>query len=211
MLQMITAGLATVVGGPGAGAVVGSAGGSFLSGLESKWFGGDARDQQRETRARLLGEYGAAGSVRAARIVRAAPDNVASNEDQYWFDAASRIRSARPDVWEAAVNAGSAGAWPVGAPFDMPNEIQAIKAELAQLGVSAPTGVIGTVAPTTNLQVGLGQAVQNVGSQIVNNAAQAINPQGNYATIPTNKNTLMLYGVVAAVVVLALLKRSSSE
>lgn len=106
------------------------------------------QDAQRQARANSIRDLALKGSVLAAQIVLAGPNNVSNNEAHFWTDAATVIQQQRPDVWTEAVAAGPW--WPVGADFNMTAARAQIAQQLASVGVtvSNATQAFGTVAGT---------------------------------------------------------------
>jgi ABC-type antimicrobial peptide transport system permease subunit len=128
----------TVAGGPAGGAVGGGLG-SALTNL----FGGPARDASRQQNVDWYAAAALQGSVIAARVIIAAPDNVASNEDPMWIAARAKVQAQRPDVLAAASNAG--GLWQNGTVQLVQQELQAI-AQTTNLTQAQPS-------PAQNAQV----------------------------------------------------------
>lgn len=111
--------------------------------LVSSIFGGGSEDARRQARANYMADAASRGSVLAARIVLAAPDNVGSNEARQWIGVRSRIPE---DVLSRARAQGPF--WPTGAPFEMPDQVAAIERELSAIGQpSSP--IVGGAAPFT--------------------------------------------------------------
>jgi hypothetical protein len=113
----------TVAGTALAGPVGGAAGGGIGSTL-ANLFGGPARDASRQQNVDWYTAAALQGSVIAARVILAAPANVAGNEDPMWIAAAGKVSSQRPDVWRQASSAG--GLWVDGTIQMVQNELQTI-------------------------------------------------------------------------------------
>lgn len=213
-LQTVATGSATLIGSPVAG-VVTAVGGSVISSLESDIFGGSARDAERQGRVSWLQQAAVLGSVRAAQIIYAGPDNVAGDEAGYWTTAQAYLIANASAVWVAGQQAGKE--WPTGSTFDMPNERNTISVQLAQLGKAPPSSptnwitggangkVSGQATVVSPLRVAVGNAVQTLGAGLVTAAASGINPSGAYVTVPTSTNTIALWAIggVLALVVLS--------
>lgn len=116
-----------------------------LNALNSILNTGGNQDAKRQARVDFMAQAARLGSVLAARIIIAAPDNVAGNEDPMWIAARAAIPA---DVLAQA--RGRGGFWPVGAPFEMPEQRAAIERELAVIGQSLPPTVNGTYTPATS-------------------------------------------------------------
>jgi hypothetical protein len=91
-------------GGP-AGAVAGSTGASAIFGQIT---GGTAVDQARQARVNYFANLASQGNVAAMQLILGAPPNVSGNEQQMWVNAANALRTAAPDVYSAALQAGPA-------------------------------------------------------------------------------------------------------
>jgi hypothetical protein len=119
--------------------------------LYENWTAGGTRDAIRENRAKTFMGLACAGSVLAAQVCLAGPDNVASNEDPYWQAAQAGIQSQRPDVWAAAVAAGPY--WPVGAQFDAIPLRVSIGQTLANSGIIVNQSALNQPFTTTFVPV----------------------------------------------------------
>lgn len=190
---------------PAAAGLVGDASG-FLKSAASFVNPGAARDADRLARANWMKEAALRGSVLAAQIVIAAPANVGSNEDPYWIAAAEAIKTQAPAVWSEAVSRN--GFWPVGAPFDMPNERARIASELSAIQVAAPSGTIPSGQFQGNqINTAIANTVQQAAAVLGNNVAQNIDPTTSRVTVPTNTTTLLLIGAAVVAVIFFARKR----
>jgi hypothetical protein len=132
------------IAGP-AGAAAGAQVGGNLPGILTNLFGGAGRDAQRQARVDLMTSLAIdSGSVLAMRVILGGPANVGSNEDPMWIKAADKVRQARPDVYNAAINAGGPY-WDSTDNDSMDKTRAKINAELAQSDMNA----IGTRDVTT--------------------------------------------------------------
>lgn len=150
---------------------------------------GSVRDADREARAKLIEQAAIAGSLTAARIVYAGPDNVSNNEDPYWENAWANVQAQNPTIAQQAQQAGKW--WPVGADFAMTDARRTIAAELSSIGQAVPQ-------PTTPLTGGpSGEIVTLKPGPALTQPAQAAAHAAGYQLVPTN------WAVVIGVVLLA--------
>lgn len=105
-LSSITSDIGAIVGGVAggpAGAVAGSQVGSIF-GTST----GNATDQARQARVNYFANLASQGNVAAMQLILGAPPNVSGNEQPMWVNAANALRSAAPDVYNQAQQAGPA-------------------------------------------------------------------------------------------------------
>lgn len=172
----------TALGGPG-GAAAGATAGNALPGILSRVFGGAGRDAQRQARVDLMKRYAIDyGSVIAMQVILAGPANVAGNEDPMWMRAADEVRAARPDVYNAAVNARPY--WDSSDNDSMDKTRAKIGAEIANSEMQQ----FGTPGVTT--------------LPLVTSTATAIPPMQQAATVPTAGVSPVLLAVAALVLLL---------
>jgi hypothetical protein len=181
------------------------------------WTAGAARDAQREARAKLIMQFAISGSVLAAQICYAGPDNVASNEDPYWTGAQQAIQTQRPDVWSEALVAGKW--WPVGEQFDMLKERAQMAAALAAVGITvnqaAITQSIGTSDVPFSVTVAPGVAAPPTGGGQTGGGAPVAKTgtsgTGGTATplVAGSTSPILLLGLVGAAVYVATRSRGA--
>lgn len=156
---------------PAAAGLIGDVGG-LLKSAENFINPGAVRDANRLARAQWMQQAAVMGSETAARIIIAAPKNVAGDEQHYWADAANAVQTGNPAVWARAVRDG--GTWPTGAPFDMPAQRTQIMAEIGGATVpgsipttGGPVGEVVTVTPGPATQTAAKTAANSAGYQLV--------------------------------------------
>lgn len=183
---------------------------SYAKQLYENWTAGGTRDAIRENRAKTFMALACAGSVLAAQVCLAGPDNVASNEDPYWKAAQAGIQQQRPDVWAAAVAAGPY--WPVGAQFDAIPLRQQIGQQLAASGITVNAAALNQPFTTSEVPVTVSVAP---GTHVPpgtppGQIPPVVVPGTPPSTTPLSagfSSPIMLLGLVGAVVWFALSKK----
>jgi hypothetical protein len=196
-LSLLATGAATVLGGPVAGATVNTLTSSALSSIETNWFGGASRDAARQLRVDWFKTAAKLGSVIACRVIIAAPDNVASNEDPMWQAALADVQQARQDVYISARSQG--GYWVTGDNDTSDKMRAAVNAELQQLGV-------GTLGSIGSVNGSLPSALNPINTGIKAGLQDALNPGGT-TTFNFSKGTLLLLGAGAVALVFLYARR----